>query len=148
MKKYLKLISCLSLITLITCGCGDNNTNNISSNVDNRYNTVHTRNTTRADESRYNEMNPADYYKEMKSENLEYSDIAWHAKNTYGWDCSEIVKMGEPISTNGRELRSADLISSIKGTYQVAYCSSGLELRVYPRYNTYPVITNINGGFD
>ncbi len=104
--------------------------------------------TTNANQSRYNDINPADYYKEMKSDNLQYSDIAWHAKNTYGWYCDEITNMGEPISTSGKELRDSLLISQIVGNYSVATCTSGVKLRVYPRTSTYPIITNINGGFD
>lgn len=103
---------------------------------------------TTVEESRYNTMSPADYHKEMKSENLEYADIAWHAKNTYGWDCDEIVDMSQPISTSGRELKDPALISEIVGNYSIATCSSGLKLRVYPRRDSYPIITNINGGWD
>lgn len=105
-------------------------------------------NTTKASESRYNDMDPADYYKEMKSDNLEYSDIAWHAQNTYGWNCSEVISLGQEIQTDGKELKDPALISEITGTYSIATCSSGEKLRVYPRYNTYPIITNINGGFE
>lgn len=104
--------------------------------------------TTKATQSRYNTMNPSDYYKEMKSENLQYADIAWQAKNTYGWNCDEIVSLGENISTSGNELGDSYLKSQIKGYYQVATCSSGEKLRIYPRYSTYPIITNINGSFD
>lgn len=104
--------------------------------------------TTNANQSRYNDMNPADYYKGMKSNNLQYSDIAWHAKNTYGWNCEKITNMGEPISTSGQELRDSLLISQLQGNYSIATCTSGVKLRVYPRTSTYPIITNVNGGFD
>jgi hypothetical protein len=40
------------------------------------------------------------------------------------------------------------LISELKGYYQVATCSSGIQLRVYARKDTYPIITNIDGGFN
>lgn len=105
-------------------------------------------NNTRADQSRYNDMAPADYHFEMKSENLEYADIAWQAKNTYGWNCTEVTSLGKKISTSGNELGDDSLKSQIKGYYKVATCSSGVQLRVYPRYDTYPIITNINGGWD
>ena len=103
---------------------------------------------TKASESRYNEMSPTEYYKEMKSENLQYADIAWHAQNTYGWNCSEIISLGENISTNAKELKDQYLISQTIGYYNIATCSSGEKLRIYPRSNTYPIITNINGGFE
>lgn len=99
-------------------------------------------------DSRYNDLSPSLYYSEMKSENLEYCDIAWHAKNSYGWDCEEITALGENISSSGNELGSALLKNEIKGYYQIATCSSGLKLRVYPRFDTYPVITNKTGSFD
>ena len=105
-------------------------------------------NSTNANQSRYNTMNPADYHEEMKSENLQYSDIAWHASKTYGWNCEEITSLGSPVNTSGQELRYANLISEIKGYYNVATCTSGVKVRVYPRYDTYPIITNINGGFE
>ena len=103
---------------------------------------------TNMEQSRYNDMSPTDYHKEMKSENLEYADIAWHAQRTYGWNCEEITALGEDIKTSGKELRDPMLIKEIKGTYNIATCTSGVKLRVYPRYNTYPIITNINGTFD
>ncbi len=133
MKNILTILGIL-LLLLVLKGCINN------SNYDN--------NTTNADQSRYNTMNPADYHEEMKSENLQYADIAWHAKNTYGWDCEEITDMGNPISTSGKELKDPYLISEIQGNYSIATCTSGTKLRVYPRTSTYPIITNINGGFD
>ena len=113
-----------------------------TSNYDYSSDTTHKR------ESRYNTMSPADYHKEMKSINLQYADVAWHAQNTYGWNCAEIINMGNPINTNGQELRQANLISEIKGYYNVATCTSGVQLRVYPRKDSYPIITNINGGWE
>lgn len=133
MKNILTILGIL-LLLLVLKGCINN------SNYDNS--------TTNADQSRYNTMNPADYHEEMKSENLQYADIAWHAKNTYGWDCEEITDMGNPISTSGKELKDPYLISEIQGNYSIATCTSGTKLRVYPRTSTYPIITNINGGFD
>ena len=111
-------------------------------------NDTYKNNNTNMNDSVYNTMSPSDYHSEMKSENLQYADVAWHAQNTYGWNCSEIVNIGEAIQTSGRELKDSYLISQIKGNYSIATCSSGLKLRIYPRYNTYPIITNINGGFE
>ena len=103
---------------------------------------------TKVEESRYNTLSPTEYHKEMKSENLQYADIAGQAKKTYGWNCDEITNLGEKITTSGNEIGDSYLKSQIKGYYQVATCSSGIKLRVYPRYDTYPIITNINGGWD
>ena len=36
--------------------------------------------TTNANQARYNTMSPSDYHSEMKSENLQYADVAWHAQ--------------------------------------------------------------------
>lgn len=102
----------------------------------------------KASESRYNDINPSDYHIEMKSDNLQYADIAWHAQNTYGWNCAEITDLGSKISTTGQEIKDPYLISQLKGYYQVATCSSGVKLRVYARSDSYPIITNINGGFE
>ena len=125
MKNFFIILSVLILLQMLK-GCISEPTYNNS--------------TTSANQSRYNDMNPADYYKEMKSDNLQYADIAWHAK--------EITNMGEAVSTSGQELRDSLLISQIQGTYSVATCTSGAKLRVYPRTSTYPIITNINGGFE
>lgn len=133
MKNFLTIFGIL-LLLLVFKSCINNSTYDNS--------------TTNANQSRYNDMNPADYHAEMKSENLEYADVAWHAKNTYGWNCEEITSLGDDIKTSGQELKDPFLISQIKGIYNIATCSSGVKLRVYPRYNTYPIITNVNGGFD
>ena len=84
----------------------------------------------------------------MKSDNMEYVDIAWHAKKTYGWNCDEITDLGEKVYTSGNEIGDSYLKSQMVGYYQVATCSSGTKLRVYPRKDTYPMITNINGGWE
>lgn len=101
---------------------------------------------TKVEESRYNNISPSDYYKEMKSDNMEYADIAWHAKKTYGWNCDEVSDLGEKVYTSSNEIDDSYLKSQIVGYYQIATCSSGTKLRVYPRKDTYPMITNINGG--
>ena len=103
---------------------------------------------TKVEQSRYNNVAPSQYYKEMKSDNMEYADIAWHAKKTYGWNCDEVTDLGEKIYTSGNEIGDAYLKSQMVGYYQVATCSSGTKLRVYQRKDTYPMITNINGGWE
>lgn len=35
---------------------------------------------TKVEDSKYNNISPSEYYKEMKSDNMEFADIAWHAK--------------------------------------------------------------------
>lgn len=105
-------------------------------------------NNTKVEESRYNNISPSEYYKEMKSDNMEYADIAWHAKKTYGWNCDEVIDLGEKVYTSGNEIGDSYLKSQMVGFYQVATCSSGTKLRVYPRKDTYPMITNINGGWE
>ena len=81
---------------------------------------------TRASESEYNH----DITKATTSEGLTKADIAWHALNTYGWDCEEVVS---------REPQVND--------YFVVACSSGVKLRVYPRAGQHPRITNSSGGY-
>jgi hypothetical protein len=65
---------------------------------------------------------------------IELSDeeLAWHAVNTYRWDCDEIVSRG----------------SMSNAEYYSVTCSNGKILRVYPRQYTYPRITNKSGGND
>ena len=77
-------------------------------------------------ESVYNQ----DIRKATTSENLTNADIAWHAVNTYGWDCEEVVSR-----------------SPSKGEFYIVECSNGSKLRVYPRTARHPKITNINGGY-
>lgn len=79
---------------------------------------------------------------------MEYADIAQHAKKTYGWNCDEVTDLSEKVYTNGNEIGDAYLKSQMVGYYQVATCSSGTKLRVYPRKDTYPMITNFNGGWE
>jgi len=73
-----------------------------------------------------------DYSKATTSSGLSKADFAWHAQNTFGWDCSEVVARGE----NGSE------------NYIVIECSSGQKIRVYPRNGILPRITNENDTFD
>lgn len=103
---------------------------------------------TKVEDSKYNNISPSEYYKEMKSDNMEFADIAWHAKKTYGWNCDEVTDLGEKVYTIGNEIGDSYLKSQMVGYYQVATCSSGTKLRVYPRKDTYPMITNINGGWE
>lgn len=100
--------------------------------------------------SRFNNVEASDYYKELKSENLAFADIAWFAKNTYGWKCKDIISMEDKIYTDGSEIIGIDNYykSQLKGYYQVALSSSGVKVRVYPRKDNYPIITNENAGWD
>lgn len=88
---------------------------------------VPAREPTRASESEYNQ----DITKATTSQGLTNADIAWHALNTYGWDCEEVVS---------REPQASD--------YFVVTCSSGTKLRVYPRTGQHPRITNSRGGYN
>lgn len=65
------------------------------------------------------------------SEGLTNADLAWHALNTYGWDCEEVVKRDPPMKD---------------GSYVIT-CSSGKKLRVYLRPQQHPRITNVDGGY-
>ena len=58
------------------------------------------------------------------SEGLSKADLAWHAINTYGLDCSEVITKGE-MTREG---------------YFLITCSSGKELQVYPRNKQHPNI--------
>jgi len=82
---------------------------------------------TLASESEYNR----DITKATTSQGLSNADIAWHALNTYGWDCEEVV---------ARE--------SQMGDYFVVACANGTKLRVYPRAGQHPRITNSGGGYN
>ena len=62
---------------------------------------------------------------------LSNNDLAWHAKNTYGWSCPSIIE---------REGHSS--------SYYYVKCSNGKWLRVYPRKNKHPRITNAEGGWN
>lgn len=81
---------------------------------------------TRASESEYNE----DITKARTSRDLSNADLAWHAQNTYGWNCDEVVS---------REPQTGDFF--------VVTCSNGARLRVYPRSGQHPRITNEQGGY-
>ena len=65
------------------------------------------------------------------SDGLSKVDLAWHAKNTYGWDCSEVISEGE-MTADG---------------YFFIECSSGNKFRVYPRAGKHPKITNEGGTY-
>lgn len=77
-------------------------------------------------QSQYNQ----DIRKATTSSNLSNADIAWHATNTYGWDCEEVVSRSES-----------------KGNYFIVECSSGVKLRIYPRSGKHPKITNLEGTY-
>jgi hypothetical protein len=82
----------------------------------------------KASESAYN----TDIRKATTSTGLTKADLAWHALNTYGWDCSEVVVKGE-LTPEG---------------YFIITCANRTKLRVYPRKRKHPRITNIKGGYD
>ena len=81
---------------------------------------------TKASESPYN----GNFSLATTSHNLTKADIAWHALNTYGWDCDEVLSRDE-----------------MTGSYYIVTCSSGLQLRVYPRSGKHPKITNLQGTY-
>jgi len=83
---------------------------------------------TKAGQSSYNN----DIRQATTSNGLSKADMAWHAQNTYGWDCAQVVSQGE-MSSEG---------------YFYIECSSGKKLRVYPRSGTHPRITNESGGYN
>ena len=82
---------------------------------------------TKASQSSYNQ----NYTKAHTSHGLSNADIAWHAQNTYGWDCSEVVDRG-----------------SDQGGYFHITCKNGTRLRVYPRHSAHPKITNLRGTYN
>jgi len=65
------------------------------------------------------------------SEGLSNADLAWHALNTYGWDCSAVTSRGE-----------------MQGDFFYITCANGVRLRVYPRSGQHPRITNERGGYN
>ena len=64
--------------------------------------------------------------------NLSNADLAWHAVNTYKWDCSEVVTRGS-ITNSG---------------YYPITCSNGKKLRVYEREGMHPKITKSSGRYE
>ncbi len=156
MGKELQQILKWLLIIIIICWIVDgldsttkkevSNTQNVNNSITNEASDA--TKAIKVEQSKYNDIPPSEYFKEMKSDNLDFSDIAWQAQNTYGWNCSEITSLGEKVSTNGNEIEDSLLRSQMVGYYQVATCSSDTKLRVYPRKDTYPIITNINGGWE
>ena len=83
---------------------------------------------TKASESRYN----SNLLLATTSEGLTKADLAWHASNTFGWDCEEVIAKGDMT----------------KGGYYEITCSNRTRLRVYPRVGQHPRITNSKGGYD
>lgn len=83
---------------------------------------------TKADDSMFN----YDLSNAHSSRNLSKADLAWHALNTYGWDCSEVIAEKQSPAEK----------------YSVITCSSGLRLRVYRRSDAHPIIRNIKTGYE
>jgi len=128
--------SIITLIILIALAISSNNKEQISVNsnennqeTSNEIKQADTNNEpTKAIQSELNDLPLTERY---TSSNLNKADLAWHASNTYGWDCQEVVEVGES-----------------NGEYYNITCSSGLKLRVYPRVNEYPKITNEYGTYE
>jgi hypothetical protein len=59
------------------------------------------------------------------SEGLSKADLAWHAINTYGLDCAEVIAKSK----------------TTKEGYFLITCSNGKELRIYLRNGQHPYIT-------
>ncbi|WP_424947107.1 hypothetical protein [Candidatus Spongiihabitans sp.] len=83
---------------------------------------------TKASASVYNQ----DIRKATTSRDLSKADLAWHAQNTYGWDCAEVASKRENTSSE----------------YFIIECASGKKLRVYMRDGKHPKITNESGGYN
>jgi hypothetical protein len=83
---------------------------------------------TKAEQSIYNK----DIRQATTSGGLSKADLAWHAQNTYGWDCAQVVSQ-EEMTSDG---------------YFLIECSSGKKLRVYLRSGQHPKITNESGGYN
>lgn len=62
---------------------------------------------------------------------LSNADLAWHAKNTYGWNCNSVIRKAPQANS-----------------FYFITCGNGKRLRVYPRANKHPRITNENGGWN
>jgi len=82
---------------------------------------------TKASQSPYNK----NYRLATTSEDLSKADLAWHAKNTYGWDCEEVVSKKE-IDSSGNLLIE---------------CANGEKFRVRLRPGRHPIITNKYGTY-
>lgn len=83
---------------------------------------------TKAEDSKFN----YDLSNAHSSRNLSKADLAWHALNTYGWDCSEVIAEKQSPAEK----------------YSMITCSSGLKLRVYRRSDAHPIIRNMKGGYE
>jgi len=67
------------------------------------------------------------------STSMSDDDIAWHAVNTYGWDCDTLIDIDRTLRPDH---------------FFMVTCASGQRLRVYPRDNQHPKITNRFGKMD
>ena len=77
-----------------------------------------------------------DITKATTSKGLSFADIAWHALNTYGYACEEVVSQGAYVGESQ---------GGFIGTYYTVECSNGFPLRGYPRSGQHPKITDFNG---
>ena len=64
------------------------------------------------------------------STGLTNADLAWHAQNTFGFDCAEVVARAE---------------ATADGDYQIT-CANGRHLRVHPRSRRYALISGVEMG--
>lgn len=104
---------------------------------------------TKIEDSLYNTLHPSNYMDYMRtSEGLTKADLAWHATNTYGWNCSEVKIKSSNIKTTGKEFGKDPIRKEINGFYYFITCSNNKKYRVYPRADYYPIITNAQGGFN
>jgi hypothetical protein len=81
---------------------------------------------TKAAESSYNN----DIMAANSSTGLTNADLAWHAQNTFGFDCAEVVARTEAMAD---------------GDYQIT-CANGTHLHVHPRARRYPLISGAEMG--
>ena len=104
-------------------------------------------NNSKSIEEKLNNAETYKYFMGLKGKDFNMRDLTWLAQKTYGWNCGEIISLEKQVETTGEELKEEYLIDQIVGTYQIAHCSDGKKLRIYPRKENYPMITNINGGW-
>ena len=106
-----KSVSFFAIAIFMLTACGDNDEEQ-----------------TKSLSSTYND----DISKATTSNGLSKADLAWHAQNTYGWDCAEVTSIWEMTSDG----------------YFFIECTSGKKFRVYPRFGTHPKIKNESGGYN
>lgn len=140
MKKNLLSLIIFALFIFIAVGSAESDSNSNSEQVQKEL--------TRADESKLQEaLDNSDNSALYTSLNLTKADIAWHAVNTYGWNCEEVINIGEAVKITKKTSVEKRNFSDLKGVYYPLTCSNGKKLRFYPRFNMHPIITNANGSY-